>query len=187
MSVNEKMTGLMNAVRAKYVLTDKLGLDDATEIITKDSQEAARVISTGPFNWENNLASISTGSDGSERFEAIADSTSPSIGTYLYNVLKTPGVVQGHKYELSLLVKGNLIITLVGDEHSPESRQIQLDPQNWRKLNINFVADDGGILIYGAGKKGNWMTISDPCLSELGGVNNLVLTVLPLHRLGMAA
>lgn len=169
MSLNDTMTSLMNAVRVKYALTDKLGINDATEIISKDSQEAARVISTGPFIWGNNISSISTDSDGSMRFEATADSTSPFIGGYLYNVLKIPGIVQGNRYELSLLVKGNLVIKIVGNEHSPESRQIQLDPQNWGKLNINFVADDGNIIIYGAGKKGNWMTISDPCLSELGG------------------
>lgn len=171
-NVIEKMTSLMNAVRVKYALTDKLVLDDVIEIITKDSQGAARVISTGPFNWGNNGASVSIGSDGSKRFEAIADSTSPTIGTYLYNVLKTPGVVQGHRYELFLLVKGNLTIGLVGNEHSLESRQIQLDPQNWRRLSISFVADEGDIIIYGTGKKGDWMTISDPCLLELGGRSN---------------
>ena len=176
MGLNDTMTKLMNAVRVKYALTDKLGINDATERISKDSQEAARVISTGPFCWGNNISSASTDSDGSMRFEATADSTSPFIGAYLYNVLKIPGIVQGNRYELSLLVKGNLVIKLAGNEHSPQYRQNQLNPQSWRRLNINFVADDGNILIYGTGKKGDWMTISDPCLSELGGVVNLVLT-----------
>ena len=167
MSLSETMTNLMNAVRVKYALTDKLGINDATEIISKDSQEAARVISTGPFSWGNNISSTSTDSDGSMRFEATADSTGPFIGTYLYNVLKIPGIVQGNRYELSLLVKGNLVIKLTGNNHSPQNCQIELDPQSWRRLNINFVAYDVGIIIYGTGKKGDWMTISDPCLSEL--------------------
>lgn len=159
----------MNAVRDKYALTDKLGINDATEIISKDSQEAARVISTGPFDWGNNMSSVSTDSDGYMRFEATDDSTSSFMGAYLYNVLKIPGIVQGNRYDLSLLVKGNLVIKLVGNENSLQYRQIQLNPQNWRRLNINFVVDGGDILIYGTGKKGDWMTISDPCLSELGG------------------
>lgn len=175
MGLNDTMTNLMNAVRVKYALTDKLGINDATEIISKDSQEAARVISTGPFDWGNNISSVSTDSDGSMRFEATADSTGPFIGAYLYNVLKIPGIVQGNRYELSLLVKGNLVIKLTGNNHSPQYRQIQLNPQSWRRLNINFVADEGGVIIYGTGKKGDWMTISDPCLSELGGVTKLPL------------
>lgn len=169
MSLSDTMTSLMDAVRKKYALTDKLGINDATEIISKDSQEAARVISTGPFDWGNNISSVSTDSDGSKRFEATADSTGPYIGPYLENILKIPGIVQGNRYELSLLVKGNLVIKLTGNEHSPQTRQIKLDPQSWRRLNINFVAYDAAILIYGTGKKGDWITISDPCLSELGG------------------
>lgn len=169
MSLSSKLTPMMNAVRTKYGLTDKLGFDDVTKIISADLENPKNVI-TSSFIWHPNQTHWIT-EENSRKFISDVNAKN-SIGVYLgaSDLLKNVGVAPGKRYNLSLLIRGTLSLSLLGNEHFPQACDIKLDPQKQKQISFNFLMEDNhSIIIYGYGSKGDWFTIAKAYLSELGG------------------
>ena len=184
MSVSEKMTELMNAVRTKYALTDKLSIDDAAGYISKP--ELSNVID-GNFAFESTNSS-STFIDGV--FKIVAANDDPKFGfTGPFIYYDKAKIKPGCRYSFTTFVRGNMQLYKLGEEQNltVDSRVIPLSSTDWKIITFNFIAKSD-IVLYGIGKKGDWMKIKNWSFSELEGgiIRRLLADVFP-SRLGVAA
>ncbi|HJA21369.1 MAG TPA: hypothetical protein H9721_02140 [Candidatus Limosilactobacillus intestinipullorum] len=170
--IGDKLTDLMNAVRTKYALTDKLSIDDATGYI--DNGYYLSVVDNST-NFGGNNGSLSSPAEGIIRFTADRNDSNPTSGIYKYYNQKL--LKPGSRYNLSMLIRGNMMISKLGEESSPILiSPKQLDPEKWTRLSVNFIAKSDYV-IYGKTKKGEWMEIRNWLVSEFlgGGVTKLPL------------
>lgn len=155
----------MNAVRSKYALTDKLSVDDATGYISKP--ELSNVINEN-FTFQSNN-SDSTFIDGVFKIVAANDDLNSGItGPFMY--YDKTKVNLGHRYRFTTFVRGNMQLYKLGEEHNLtiDSKVIPLSSTDWKIITFNFIAKSD-IVLYGIGKKGDWMEFKNWSFSELGG------------------
>lgn len=179
--ISEKLTGLMNAVRSKYALIDKLSVDDATGYISKP--ELSNVIN-GNFAFQSNNSS-STFIDGVFKIIAINDDLNHGItGPFMY--YDKAKINPGHRYRFTTFIRGNMQLYRLGEEHNLtiDSKVIPLSSTDWKIITFNFIAQSN-IVLYGIGKKGDWMELKNWYFSELGGVIKHLLSSL-VPRIGGA-
>ena len=161
--ISEKLTGLMDAVRSKYALTDKLSLDQATGYIGKP--DVGNIVEDNT-NWSWNNGDCSN-DNGVLHVTCGWDDNSGVTGFYQYynhSIIKP-----GNRYNFTGLLRGNLLLHTIGEEQASITNvDKQLDPDKWMKLSFNFIAKSN-IIIYGKAKKGDWMELKDWVFSELGG------------------
>ena len=173
--ISEKLTGLMNVVRSKYALTDKLSVDDAAEYISEP--ELSKVVD-GNFAFQNNN-SDSTFIDGV--FKIVANSDDPEMGvTGPFMYYDNTKVKPGHRYSFTTFVRGNMQLYKLGEEHNLtiDSKPIPLSSTDWKIITFKFIAKSD-IILYGIGKKGDWMEFKNWSFSELGGVIRRLLATFP--------
>ena len=181
--ISEKLTNLMNAVRSKYALTDKLSVDDATGYINKP--ELSNVVD-GNFAFQNNNSS-STFIDGVFKIVAAGDDLNLGVtGPFMY--YDKTKIKSGHRYSFTTFVRGNMQLYKLGEEHNLtiDSKAIPLSSTDWKIITFNFIAKSD-IILYGIGKKGDWMEIKNWYFSELGGVIRKHLADLLPSRMEVAA
>lgn len=164
----------MNAVRSKYALTDKLSVDDATGYISKP--ELSNVIN-GNFTFQNNN-SDSTFIDGVFKIVAANDDLNSGItGPFMY--YDKAKIKPGHRYRFTTFARGNMQLYKLGEEKdlTIDSKVIPLSSTDWKIVTFNFIAKSN-IILYGIGKKGDWMEFKNWSFSELGGDNSPLLSIL---------
>ena len=163
MSLNEKMTGLMNAVRNKYALTDRLSIDNATGYI---NQTELFNIVDGNFEWIPNNADYSNLANGT--FRTVSRSADPKGITGSYMVYDQRKIIPGKRYRFDTLIRGNMVLAAIGEEGNANTKlNIQLT-DNWQWLSFNFIAIND-IIVYAKSNKGDWMELKSWLFSELGG------------------
>lgn len=163
MSINDKMTTLMNAARKRIGAIDNMGLDDLTSLLNDD-----RDILLWPYSWwhsnhanadDNKMkATATSGLDGVDYYR-------DGSGFFLY-----PGGdynnnwgSEGYIY-VRALVRGNMRMVIFGGNHV----DVQLNPDKWTKL--TSVYKSNVTLFYGAPKTaGEWFELSDVEFIKLGG------------------
>ena len=162
MSLNEKMTGLMDALRNRYALTDKMSLTDATTAISK-------IALCNPveldFGQDCNNSVFSKTNNG-YKYVAVNDDKYGVTGPYQYYDQRI--ILPGKRYNFSALVRGTLILTCIGEESDSTACNLLLNSEKWQRLSFNFIAKSD-IVIYGTAKVGDWIEVKDVQYSELGG------------------
>lgn len=178
--ISEKLTGLMNAVRSKYALADKLSVDDATGYISKP--ELSNVVD-GNFAWDNNNSdSIIT--NGVFRMVSANTDHNGITGAYMYYDQRK--IIAGKRYRFDTLIRGNMVLDAIGEERKAKRElNIQLT-DSWQWLSFNFVAISD-IIVYAKSKKDDWMELKNWSFSELGGVIRRLLADVFPSRLEVAA
>lgn len=178
--ISEKLTNLMNVVRSKYALTDRLSVDDATGYISKP--ELSNVVD-GDFTWNNNNSgSITT--NGVLRIVSASTDHKGITGAYMYYDQRK--IIPGKRYRFDTLVRGNMVLDAIGEETKAKRElNIQLT-DNWQWLSFSFVAISD-IIVYAKSKKDDWMELKNWSFSELGGVIRRLLTDVLPSRLEVAA
>lgn len=162
MSFNEKMTGLMDALRNRYALTDKMSLTDATTAISK-------IALCNPVELDfgqgcNN--SVFSKTNNGYKYVAVNDDKYGITGPYQYYDQRI--ILPGKRYNFSALVRGTLILTRIGEESDSTACNLLLNSEKWQRLSFNFIAKSD-IVIYGTAKVGDWIEVKDAQYSELGG------------------
>ena len=68
----------------------------------------------------------------------------------------------------------------LGEEHNLtiDSKAIPLSSTDWKIITFKFIAKSN-IILYGIGKKGDWMEFKNWSFSELGGVIRRLLATFP--------
>lgn len=162
MSLNEKMTGLMDALRNRYALTDKMSLADAIIVISK-------VVLYTPieleFSQTSNQADFSQ-TDSGHKYVAKFDDEYGITGPYQYYDQRI--IKPGKRYNFSALVRGTIRLKKIGEESNGILLDLPLDAEKWQRLSFNFIAKSD-IVIYGTTKAGDWIEVKDVQYSELGG------------------
>lgn len=163
MSAVEMLTDLMNGVRNKYAVQDKLSVSDATNIL---NESGLRTVIDLDANLSWNNCSYAKTDDGTK---VVCSSDDPHGITGFYIFYDKKRIITGKRYSFSALVKGNMEINKVGSEgpHLITLSQ-KLNPNNWSLLVFNFIAG-GDFIFYCKAKKGDWLEIKDMYFSELGG------------------
>lgn len=162
MSLNDEMTGLMNAVRNKYALTDKLSINDATGYINQT--ELYNVVDCNNL-WIGNNGDSSTVNGA---FRIVSRSTDLKGITGAYMVYDQREIISGKRYRLDTLVRGNMVLATIGEEkNANEKLNVQLT-DSWQWLSFSFIAVSN-IVIYARSKKDDWMELKNWVFSELGG------------------
>lgn len=166
--ISEKLTNLMNAVRSKYALTDKLSVDDATGYINKP--ELSNVVD-GNFVFQGNNVDFGV-TNGIYRAVSKSEEHWGITGPYMYYDQRK--IIPGKKYKFSTMIRGTMVLKKFGEEsHSTDNLSIPLT-EKWQWLTFNFTAIHD-ICIYCYSKKGDWMELKNWSFSELGGVTKLPL------------
>ena len=167
----------MNAVRTKYALTDKLSIADATGYIKPiDSNDVV----DDKISWYVNQVDGYV-IDGGMRFVANQDNHSGTSGVYYY--YDKTKVVPGKRYMFNALIRGTMVMRMIGEETNLtwNSKDLVLDPNNWKILSCGFIAKNN-IIVYGGGNKADWFELKNYSISKLGGVVKAVLSALHLER-----
>lgn len=163
MSLDDEMTALMNVVRSKYAITDKLSIADATEYISKP--EISSVLDGNSSFLANNADSTTT--NGVFRMASTSDDTKGITGAY--TPYDKSNIIPGKRYRFTTLIHGNMNLWQIGEEANPTSGlNIQLT-NDWQLLSFDFQAVRD-IIIYAKSKKDDWMELKNWCFSEVGGV-----------------
>lgn len=63
------------------------------------------------------------------------------------------------------------------DDKLSDSKVIPLSSTDWKIITFNFIAQSD-IVLYGVGKKGDWMELKNWYFSELGGIVKTLLSAL---------
>ena len=163
-SLSETMTSLMNAVRKKYALTDKLSIADAIGHIKPiDNNDVV----DDKIMWNVNLV---TGYviDNGMRFVANEDNSSGISGVYYY--YDKSKIMPTERYIFSTWIRGNMVMRKLGEEQDPtwNSKDLPLDSNVWKCLSFSFIANRD-IVIYGRCQKGDWFEMKNYSISKLGG------------------
>lgn len=162
MSLNEKMTGLMDALRNRYALTNKLSLADATSAISK-------VVLYTPvelgFSQTSNSSDFSQ-TDSGHKYVAQFNDKLGITGPYQYYDQRI--IKPGKRYNFSALVRGTIRLKKIGEESNSILLDLPLDAEKWQRLSFNFIAKCV-IVIYGTAKVGDWIEVKDVQYSELVG------------------
>lgn len=171
MSLNEKMTGLMDALRNRYALTDKMSLTDATTAISK-------IALCNPVELDfgqgcNN--SVFSKTNNGYKYIAVNDDKYGITGPYQYYDQRI--ILPGKRYNFSALVRGTIRLKKIGEESNGILLDLPLDAEKWQRLSFNFIAKSD-IVIYGTAKVGDWIEVKDAQYSELGGVNSVLFLLL---------
>lgn len=161
MSLNDKMTGLMNSVRSKCALTQKMTLSEATDALNKvEPSEPLDYYFDGDPNQ-----SVKTKTSNDIKYESTVNAN--NVGAYFF--CDNSVIVPGERYLFSTLVRGNFPINVLGFEGNQLYTDISLEPKTWRLISWPFTATKGAFLIYGIAKKGQWLELKEPQFFKLGG------------------
>lgn len=162
MSLNEEMTRLMNAVRKRYALTDKMSLADATNVISK-------IVLCNPvelYFGQDCHNSVFSKTNNGYKYVAMNDDDYGVTGPYQYYDQRI--IKPGKRYNFSALVRGTIRLKRTGEEGNAILVDLPLDAEKWQRLSFNFIAKSD-IVIYGTAKVGDWIEVKDAQYSELGG------------------
>lgn len=162
MSLNEEMTELMDALRNRYALTNKLSLADATSAISK-------VVLYTPVELEFSQTSNSCDfyqTDSGYKYVSKINDENGFTGPFQYYDQRI--IKPGKRYNFSALVRGTIRLKKIGEESNGILLDLPLDAEKWQRLSFNFIANRD-IVIYGTAKVGDWIEVKDVQYSEFGG------------------
>lgn len=174
MSAVEILTDLMNSVRGKYAVQDKLSLSDATALISKLNMGTVIEESFVPHNNNSDCSE----KNGVVHMVCASNDSNGVTGPYFSYDQKV--IMPGKRYAFSTLIRGTMTLRQIGPE-GPLIKQVNqaLSPDDWSLLTLSFIACKD-LALYCTAQKGDWVELKDWHFSEMGGVNStLYLLLLP--------
>lgn len=173
MSLEETMTGLMNAARMVSGVNSKLTIGDLTKLLVSPT---CRSIVKEDGTFSGNCGEIIDDTGSSLKFVSNQQMSIPVIGIYYY--YGKDQFTMGKNYSFNALMRGDFPQLKVGDEADPSKQaSLSLDKEKWKAVSITFTATRD-FFMYGSAKRNNWFELKNYYFTEIGGVINRVLSTI---------